>query len=435
MALGKTIQRLTLGLTAALLVGTALPQGLPHADAEGLGLSAERLERVDALIEDAIEREQLAGAVALIARRGQIAYLESFGMADIDDGEPMEVDSLFRIASMTKAVTSLAVMMLFEEGLFLLDDPVSHYIPAFANPRVLAPELGERGSVPAQGEITIRHLLTHTSGLSYRFLAAPGPTETIAALYRDAGVSDGLSQTPGEIADLSAKLGELPLLFEPGTQYSYSLSVDVLGHLVEVVSGLSLDEFFRTRIFAPLGMEDTHFFLDAADAERLASIYTPADTGGIREVGEDPVDEGYLVYSASYPYNGPRSYFSGGGGLTSTAADYARFLQLFLNGGELDGERLLSPKTVAMMTRNSIGAIDVAPGIKFGLGFAIVEDPGLAGDPRSAGTYYWGGFFNTRYFVDPSEQLIGIFMSQRYPQGPDRIRDRFASAVYQAIVE
>jgi CubicO group peptidase (beta-lactamase class C family) len=336
---------------------------------------------------------------------------------------------------MTKAVTSLAVMMLFEEGHFLLDDPISRYIPALASPQVLAQDLGELETVPARREITIQQLLTHTSGISYRFVAAPGPTETIAQLYRDVGISDGLSQTPGRIADLSEKLGGLPILFEPGTQYSYSLSVDVLGHLVEIVSESTLDEFFAARIFEPLGMIDTHFFLDDGDVERLASIYTPRDDAGIRELGEDPIDEGYLVYSSSYPYSGPRTYFSGGGGLTSTASDYARFLQMFLNGGELDGIRLLGPKTVEMMTRNSIGDISVSPGIKFGLGFAVVEDPGLAGDVRSAGSYFWGGFFNTRYFVDPSEELIGIFMSQLYPQGPQRIRDRFNNVVYQAIVD
>jgi CubicO group peptidase (beta-lactamase class C family) len=300
---------------------------------------------------------------------------------------------------------------------------------------VLAQDLGELETVPARGEITIQHLLTHTSGISYRFVAAPGPTQTIAELYRDAGISDGLAQTPGRIADLGEKLGGIPILFDPGSDYSYSLSVDVLGRLVEIVSGSTLAEFFASRIFEPLGMVDTHFFLDAGDVERLASIYTPRDGGGIRELGDDPIDEGYLVYSASYPYSGPRTYFSGGAGLTSTAADYVRFLQMFLNGGELDGVRLLGPKTVQMMTRNSIGDIDVAPGIKFGLGFAVVEDPGLAGDVRSKGTYYWGGFFNTRYFVDPSEELIGIFMSQRYPQGPDRLRDRVSSVIYQAIVD
>lgn len=427
--------RFALLTLSCLLVECAAAQGLPRGDPGALGFSPARLQRVDELMTDVIEREELAGAVVLVARRGQIAYLESFGMADIDDREPMQADSLFRIASMTKAVTSLAVMMLYEEGRFLLDDPISQYIPALASPRVLAPELGELETVPARGEITIQQLLTHTSGISYRFVAAPGPTETLAQLYRTAGISDGLSQTPGRIADLSAKLGDLPLLFEPGTQYSYSLSVDVLGHLVEVLSGMTLAEFFATRIFEPLGMHDTHFFIDANDVERLASIYTPTADGGIREVGDDPVDEGHLVYSASYPYSGPRTYYSGGGGLTSTASDYVRLLQMFLNGGELGGTRLLGPKTVAMMTRNSIGDIDVSSGIKFGLGFAIVEDPGLAGDPRSAGTYYWGGFFNTRYFVDPSEQLIGIFMSQRYPQGPRRIRDRLTNVIYQAIVE
>lgn len=422
-----------LGPAAAQL---AAAQGLPVGQPESLGLSSARLERVDALIENAIEQEEIAGAVALIARHGQVAYLRSIGMADIDDGEPMGVDTMFRIASMTKPITSLAVMMLHEEGHFLLDDPISKFIPELANPRALTAHGGKIEAVAVRTEVTIKHLLTHTSGISYRFLGDSGPRAALAGLYRDAGISDGLSQTEGRIADLSKRLGELPLLFEPGSQYQYGLSVDVLGHLVEVISGMTLAEFFEHRIFAPLGMHDTHFYLDDPDVERLASVYIPDAGGGLRELEDDEtIEDGYLVYSASYPFKGPRTYYSGGAGLVSTVSDYTRLLQMFLNGGELDGARLLSPKTVELMTRNGIGELSVAPGRKFGLGFAIVEDPGLAGMPSSPGTYYWGGFFNTRFFVDPSEELIGIFLSQRYPRDAGQLRDRFINVAYQAIVE
>lgn len=425
---------------AALLVcagaGPVVAQGLPVGDPASLGFSTERLERIDAMIERAIDAEDIVGAVALVARRGQVAHLSAIGMADADDGEPMQIDTLFRIASMTKPVTSLAVMMLLEEGRFLLTDPVSRFIPALGDPRIIAADDQDETVIPAKGEITIQQLLTHTSGIVYQFNAIGDAHQRLAGLYRSAGVSDGLAQTDGQIADLSARLGDVPLLFEPGTAYSYGLSIDVLGHLVEVVSGVTLAEFFETRIFGPLAMRDTHFFVDRDDAERLASVYVLDGHGGLRELADDEtVEAGVLRYSASYPFHGPRTYFSGGAGLTSSISDYARLLQMFLNGGELDGVRLLSPKTVELMTQNGIGNLSIGPGRKFGLGFAILDDPGRAGALGSPGMYYWGGFFNTRFFVDPEEDLLGIFMSQRYPRDAGSIRDRFISATYQAIID
>ena len=425
--------RLWFLLFGALAAQFAAGQGLPTTEPEAVGLSSERLDRIETLIERAIDAEDIAGAVALVARRGRVAYFESVGMADIDDGEPMTTDTLFRIASMTKPITSLAVMMLHEEGHFLLSDPVSRFIPELGGLDVLAAMDGSAETVPAQGEITIQQLLTHTSGISYRFATGTPVRDAVARFYVDAGVSDGLTQTEGVIADLSKQLGTVPLMFEPGTQYQYGLSIDVLGHLVEVVSGMTLADFFEQRIFEPLGMRNTHLFID--DDEHLASVYVPDAHGGLRELGDEPVEIGALVYSASFHYKGPRTYHSGGAGLVSTASDYVRLLQMFLNGGELDGIRLLSPTTVALMTRNGIGDLSVSPGRKFGLGFAIIEDPGRAGVPHSPGSYYWGGFFNTRFFVDPSEELIGVFMSQRQPRDADSVRDRFMSVVYQAIVD
>jgi CubicO group peptidase (beta-lactamase class C family) len=411
-------------------------QGLPLGNPEALGLSTERLQRIDALIERAIADEDIAGAVALVARHGEVAYLKPFGMADVDDSEPMEIDTLFRIASMTKPVTSLAVMMLLEGGHFLLTDPVSRFIPELADRRVLTDDGDSVATVPAEGEITIRHLLTHTSGIIYQFSATTGAHAKLAGLYREAGISDGLAQTEGRIAGLSERLGTVPLLFEPGSAYAYGLSIDVLGHLVEVVSGLTLAEFFERRIFGPLGMHDTYFFLGDDEAERLASVYVPDERGGLRELADsETIDSGFLHYSASYPFRGPQTYYSGGAGLTSSVSDYVRLLQMFLNGGELDGVRLVSPKTVELMTQNGIGDLSISPGRKFGLGFAILEDPGRAGALGSPGTYYWGGFFNTRFFVDPHEELVGIFLSQRYPRDTDSLRDLFISAAYQAVVD
>ena len=433
----KSLARVaSLSLAASLTLGTAaaLAQGLPMADPEAVGFSAERLGRVDALVEGAIADDQIAGAVALIARDGQIAHFSAYGMADIDDGEAMQTDTIFRFASMTKPITSFAVMMLYEEGHFLLNEPVSRYIPELGNLTVLSTE--GKGSVPAENQISIHDLLTHTSGLSYRFIAqGAGPAE-LARQYIEAGVSDGLTQTEGVIADLPGQLAQAPLLFEPGTQYAYGLSIDVLGRLVEVVSGMTLAEFFETRIFDPLGMDDTAFFIDSETAdERLASVYSNGPDGSLIELGPEPIVLDTLVYSASFHYDGPQTYYSGGAGLVSTAGDYARFLQLMLNGGEIDGVRLLSPNTVEFMTRNQIGDLDVAPGLKFGLGFGVIEDPGRMGETQSEGNYNWGGFFNTSFFVDPSERMFAIMLTQRFPGDETNVGGKFVSAIYQALLE
>ena len=402
-------------------------QGLLEGDPDELGLSSARLERIDGLISAAIDDEEIVGAVALVARRGRVAYGKAFGMADSNDSEPMKVDTLFRIASMTKPITSLAVMMLHEEGFFLLRDPIAKYIPEFNDPVILTSVSDGFETRAAQSDITIQQLLTHTSGISYGFISNTLERERLAQLYDEAGISDGISGTDGVIADLSRQLDGLPLLFEPGTEFAYGLSTDVLGHFVEVVSGVSLAEFFETRIFGPLRMRDSRFYLEAEEAERLASVYTSAAGGGIREVPAGP--------TVSYPYVGPRSYYSGGAGLISTVGDYARFLQMFLNGGELDGVRLLSRHSVGLMIKNNIGNLSAGPGVKFGLGFAVVDDPGVLGDLRSEGTYYWSGIFHTRFFVDPSEQLIGVFMAQLSPRDGATVGNRFVNVVYQAIVD
>jgi len=425
----------TVGLIGFLwlwFVSTSLGQRLPKISLEETGLSSSRLDRIRQITQEHIDRNQIAGAVMLIARKGKIAYLESFGMMDREAGKKMRNDAIFRIASMTKSVTSVAVMMLYGEGRFLLNDPISKYIPEFKNMQVIAPAVHKDSSftlIPAKSEITIRQLLTHTSGISYRFLGV----EPLASLYKKAGISDGLSQTEGALAENIKRLAKLPLLHHPGEKYSYGLSTDVLGFLIEVVSGTTLDEFFRKRIFAPLKMQDTHFFLPEAKLPQLAAVYTQSPAGGITRLRDEPVESGYVVYSSTYHYRGPQTYFSGGAGLVSTISDYARFLQMLLNGGELDGARLLDRKTVELMTTNHVGDLRGPSG--YGFGFAITRDVSQSGTHGSVGSYRYSGFFYTEFIVDPKEQLIAIFMAQLYPTGGLTLGEKFLVLAYQAIAD
>lgn len=409
-------------------------QGLPATTPEEVGLSPERLERIDALIQRSIGEGEIAGSAALIARRGKVAYFKTFGMADSEAKKPMSKGTIFRIASMTKPITSVAVMMLYEEGRFLLSDPVSLYIPEFKNQKVLVADSSKGGTlasiaiVPAKREITIHDLLTHTSGIVYHW------DEHLGGIYRETGVAHGLLQTNSTVGENIKKLASLPLLHQPGENWTYGLSIDVLGYLVEVVAGMPLDEFFATRIFKPLKMEDTHFFLPDEKVSRLAAVYRPAANGGIERIPAGPMetDMGAFVFSVDYPYNGPKSYFSGGAGLCSTISDYARFCQMLLNGGELDGVRLLSRKTVELMTADHAGAL-MPGGAGFGLGFSVVRDIGAFGEAASVGTYGWDGIFNTLFRIDPAEELIVLFMTQKYPFGT-AVKDKFRVLAYQAIV-
>ena len=420
-----------------LLVSRGLAaQGLPTVPPEQLGLASDRLERIVTLVQDAVDRNEVAGAVTLVARLGRVGHLEAVGLRDIERGAPMETDTLFRIASMTKAVTSVAVMQLYELGALMLTDPVSKYLPVFATMEVLTPP-GEGGRAeymlePARRPITISHLLTHTSGISYRFLSPP----QLAPHYLEAGITDGLSQAEGTIGEMVDRLAELPLVHQPGERFTYALGVDVLGRVIEVITGETLAEYMAAEIFEPLGMVDTGFFTDPADAERFASIYTPRGEG-IAKVSESPVvsADRRTIYSNGYPYDGPQTYYSGGAGLSATISDYARFLQALLNGGELDGVRVLGRRTVQLMTRDHLVGLGVPDtGQRFGLGFSISADPGLTGGPRSEGAFSWLGFFNTVYWVDPEEQLVAIIMTQLYPNTRSQLTDKFEVAVYSAIL-
>src|SRR5580765_150285 len=401
-------------------------QDLPAGKPETVGLSSERLERIGAAVQHEIDDKRIAGAVTMVVRHGSVAWFKSQGMMDREAGKAMQSDAMFRICSMTKPITSVAVMMLYEEGRFLLDDPVSKYLPEFKNPKVLVkPAKGEPYSIPATKGITIRDLLRHTSGITYQWNGDLGP------MYESAGVASGLLQYDGTIGDSVKHLAGLPLLFNPGDRFEYSLGVDVLGRLVEVVSGKTLDEFFRTRIFEPLGMKDTYFFPPENKLNRLAAAYTYYPEKGLSRFPDQPIVEGNFVYSADYPYRGAKKLYSGGGGLCSTAADYARFCQMMLDGGKVGSTRLLSRKSIELMTHDQLGKI--GPDQGFGLGFGVDGVKGPLQELGSVGSYDWGGFFYTAFSIDPKEQMIVIFMAQLHPTGDLTLDKQVHELAYQAI--
>lgn len=406
---------------AGMLAAPVLGQPLPVASPDDVGLSGERLERIDDVFGGYVADGRMAGAVGMVLRHGQVAYTGAWGMRDLAAGDAMEEDDIFRIFSMTKPVTSAAVMMLYEEGRFMLGDPVGRYLPELADMRVA--KLSEATSPedlptePARRPITIQDLLRHTSGLTYGVFS----DTPVDQLYRQRNV---LGQET--LADMVTELGEIPLMYEPGTQWNYSVSTDVLGRLVEVVSGKPFDVFLEERIFGPLEMDDTGFYVPRPERERFAKTY--GHTG----------PEGALQLGDTLGYFEPPSMPSGGGGLVSTAHDYARFAQMLLNGGELDGVRILSPTTVDMMTVDHLGGAGtgwLAPGWGFGLGFTVKERPGLDGMPDSVGTFYWFGVQGTSFWVDPEEDLVGVFMIQIRPNRDVTFRQKFRSLVYQALVE
>ena len=407
------------------------PSPLPTAAPDRVGISSERLDRMHRGMQAIVDRHEAGGIVTLVARDGKVADVHAVGFQDVGSNRPMRPDTIFRIASMSKPITSVAVMMLYEEGKLQLTDPVSKYIPAFKTQRVVnAVDAGTVNFVPARRDITIRDLLTHRSGLSYGFLDG-GP---VGAAYRASGVSDGLTVTTGSLAENIDKLAAAPLLSQPGAEWHYSLSTDVLGRVVEVVGGVPFDVFLRDRIFKPLGMTDTSF--DVADAKwsRLATVYTSDGAGGIRAMA-DPETFANTVMSPSAYYKSPKRYFSGGAGLTSTIQDYARFAQMLSNGGALDAVRLLSPKTVELMTMSHTADLPsgglLGAGGQFGLGFRITADLAATQTLGSTGIYGWSGIYGTNFWVDPKEHLTGLVMVQRYPGAT--VAAAFQTLVYQAL--
>jgi CubicO group peptidase (beta-lactamase class C family) len=402
---------------------------LSEASPESQGMSSERLARIDTMLQKAVDNGDIPGVVALIARNGRIVYHKAFGMADNETGRTMRTDDIFRIASQTKAITGTAVMMLWEEGLFRLDDPISKYIPEFKNP-VLIESFNPKDTtfvpVPAKSEITIRQLLTHTSGIGYGFIDGD---ERFRMIYHKAGITDAFTTEPVTLTGNIKKLAKMPLHHNPGEKYTYSEGLDVLGYLIEIVSGMPFDEFLRTRLFDPLGMDDTWFYLPDHKASRLVSVQEPKD-GVWKRL---PV----TVYDPDYPVKGAKTYFPGGAGLSSTAKDYATFLQMYLNGGELNGKRILSRTTVqAIMANQNYTVWGEDAEWYYGLAFGVLTERGAGkGGQGSIGTFNWGGYFNTSYFADPAEKTIGILMKQTQNQINDDTGWKSMILVGQAIVD
>ena len=417
----KTRALISLSL-AILLTGCAAVEPPTAA-----GIDGERLGRIDTAIERELAAGKMPGAVALVMRNGEIVYHKSFGYADIASETPMRTDNIFRIASMTKAITSVAVVMLYEQGHFQLNDPVTNYLPEFMGMSVVT-SVDEAGNVtatsPATRLIRVIDLLTHSAGISYPFI--PGK---LRKSYIDAGIIDGVTAKDLQLESQMQLLATQPLLFEPGTAFAYGLSTDVLGYLVEVVSGKSLAQFFAEEIFSPLGMSDSYFYLPEEKADRLATLYASVDGVGLVVAKGDESE--LILDDPRYPIRGARSYYSGGAGLSSTAYDYGRFLQMLLNDGELDGVRLLGRKSVELMRTARIDW-DGDKDADFGLGFAVITDIGERGELWSPGAYTWGGAFDTSYWIDPEEKLLGVFMSQARP-ARSKISEQFSTLVYQAL--
>jgi CubicO group peptidase (beta-lactamase class C family) len=389
-----------------------------------VGMSSERLKRIDAFLQKSVDQKDIPGAVAIICRNGKIIYQKAFGSADNTANRAMKTDDIFRIASMTKAVTATAVMMLWEQGLFQLDDPISKYIPEFKNPSVLD-SLNMADTTytvkPAGKEITIRHLLTHTSGLGY---GAIDGDARMKAMYKKAGIVDLFTTEPVKIGDNIRKLAKLPLLNVPGEKYKYCEGLDVLGSFIEIISGMPFDVFLKTRIFDPLSMTDTYFYLPDSKASRLVKIQT--------KTGDKWTSFTDNFYDPEYPIKGAKTFFSGGAGLSSTAKDYATFLQMYLNNGELNGKRLLSRKTIESIMENQLG--DIKTSQAYGLAFGLVlEKDEAKGGLGSEGTFTWGGYFNTNYFADPKEKIIGVIMKQTQRVNDDNNSGKFRALIMQAV--
>lgn len=405
---------------------------LPLVAPEQVGLSAARLDRVRNWMQHQVSAGKLAGLTVAVMRRGELAFAETLGKADLERNKPLRPDTIFRIYSMTKPLTTTAIMMLYEAGQFQLDDPISKFIPAFANPRVYSG--GSRGkieTVPAEREINFRDLMTHTSGLTYGFMES----NPVDAAYRAKDGVDFQTATTS-LKQVVEKLATIPLIAQPGKAWNYSVATDVLGYLVEVISGQPFEVFLREKVIEPLGMIDTDFFVPPEKHERLAANYS-AGLAGKLELLDDPGKSRYLA---------PRKVNSGGGGLVSTAADYLRFCRFMLNKGELDGVRLLGRKTVELMTMNHLNG-DMADmgtprfsestytGIGFGLGFSVMIDPAKAFIAGTPGEFAWGGAASTAFWIDPVEDMAVVMLTQLMPSSTYPIRRELRVLTYQAIID
>jgi CubicO group peptidase (beta-lactamase class C family) len=389
-------------------------------------LSPERLARIDSLLQRYTDENRIAGAVALVLRDGKPVYERAFGWSDKEAGRRMTTNTIFRIASQSKAITSAVILALVEEGKIGLTEPVGHFIPTFNKTTVAEKDGNEIKTVPAKRAITIKDLLTHTAGISY------GRESHIAALYEAKGLGPAAGngwytadkQEP--ICETMERLGTLPFVSQPGEAFVYGYNTDILGCVVEKASGMPLDEFVRTRITEPLGMKDTRFFVPPAERERLAAVYASGSDGLIVRAPDGAKGQGSYV-------EGPRKSFSGGAGLTSTARNYARFLEMIRNGGALGGVRILAPRTVELMTTNQSGTLHSTDGLGFGLGFETVDRYGASG-MAAVGAFGWGGAYGTNYQVDRQSHMVIVLMLQLMPNSTD-VQQKFSTSVYQALVK
>ncbi len=401
------------------------PKVLVAAQPENAGFSSQRLSRLDTAMADWVKKQWINGSVAMIVRKGKVVFHKSYGYNDLNTRQPLDKNGIFRIASQTKAITTVAAMMLWEEGKFSLEDPVFKYIPAYKTVAVLK-DFNARDStfttVPAYRPITIRDLLNHTSGLGYPAIGTPEEN----AIYAKSALTGGVGTKNQKLSEAMTKLAGLPLFFQPGQKWKYGLNTDLLGYLIEIWSGMTLEEYFSKKIFKPLKMNDTYFNVPKEKSSKLVNFFQEDSTGLHQQAS---------VFGGSLNLNFPlehTDYFSGGGGLSSTITDYAVFLQMLLNGGQYNGVRLLSRNSVRMMTMNQIGDLSVGEN-KFGFGFSIITENGSRLGPSQAGTYSWGGVFSTTYWVDPKEEMIVLLYRQVWGPHVTDTDKAFKPLVYQAL--
>ena len=419
------MKKIIFALTIIFLVSGCSQTSSTFDLPENQGVSSERLDRIDSYLNKAIEKNQIPGAVALIRRNNKIIYNKAFGYSDVENKIMYSTDDIFRIASMTKAVTSLAVLMLWEEGEFNLDDPIEKYIPEFKDLKVLT-DFNETDSTylskPAENKISIRHLLTHTSGIGYGVIDEDA---RFKAIYKKQGIVDLFTTDSINIGSNVKKLAQLPLHHEPGEAFTYGESLDVLGYFIEVISQKSLDVFFKERIFDPLEMNDTYFYLPTTHQDRLVPIQTKKDGFWTKYQGD--------FYDTNYPVKGAKTFLSGGAGLSSTTADYSNFLQMFLNKGSFNDKQILGKKTVELVYVNQNSHI---PGSSIGLAFGLVSEKDQAlGGKGSMGTITWGGYFNTFYFADPVENIIGILYKQTREIEEEKTNIEFSTLLFQSLIK
>ena len=423
--------RAVAGVASVAFASSVAAQSLPHVQPDAAGFSATRLARLTTYLRGAVDSGRTAGVVAMIVQDGRVVYEQAIGMADREARRPMTPTTLFRIASQSKALTSVAAMILVEEGRLGLNDPVSRYVPAFA--RTTVATLTDSGGmkvariVPARRQITIRDLLTHTSGLSYGTDSLVRDRYAAAQLGPNAGAGWYFADKREPICTSMERLAGLPFVSQPGERWVYGYSTDLLGCVIERASGMSLADFIRTRITEPLGMRDTRFCVAPAERDRLAAVYALGPEG-LERAPNGPKGQGDYV-------DGPCASFSGGAGLISTAGDYARFLVTMAGGGALGNTRLLAPTTVELMTHDHVGDLYRGQEAGFGLGFEVYADPPRAGQFGSPGAYGWGGAYHTTYWVDPKRKLVAVMMTQLLPATGSVLVDRFRALVYQAIVK